>query len=1328
MARTLPTDFILYLMLFLGVVLTLGASAGAIESFEPNIADPLLASWRWQHIKQLDGLSFQCMTQDANGVMWFGLRNGVLRYNGQQWRYFRRSSTLLKQVNSILASANGSIYALTNIGISQLVDDRWKLLFRFDYVPGLTPGQTLAEDSSGTIWAATPNGLVRIHGQEAEFYLPVAGGVTTVFVDSIDNLWWLGTDGSEFQVIPLRQGQIESKAQSRRFSLYPKNSKRKAYLTQTHDGPIWIGSDIPGDPLHIYDPHADAWTQSDPNATGSHFACTSMLETRDGTLWMTSLDRLRAVKEGRWKVYAPTQVRISSLQTALLETADGAFWIGEVNGRVYRVERSDKQCLSYHGLHFQCENIAGRRWFLSETGTVVSQAMSGDIWEHYDQQDNVIDTPVVIIATRDGSVWAAGSHAGDAAVSRFDGERWTRWVFASMGYGISHYSAFETAGGDVVFGNAGGTAMAHELGMEYGGGILRFRRTAQGYEAEHIPSPTVPFRVVGIAETAEGLWFGGSDLVCFDGHASRNMEASLTLPPSYVDQVMNTRDKRLWVAKGGEGLFVYDGQMRTHYTAREGLASNMICYVCEHPDGTILAATSNGISRFDGELWQTLTLPDAFRLDRESGSLHVTASGEIWVNQTERAWYFRVLAGKVALPPIDSPFLTSRYQPNDAPPHTTISPLAENDAVAASVIINWTGQDAWFSTPQEHLRYSYRLDEGVWSPFYPKTGHTLSDLTPGKHVFEVRARDRDFNVEPQPASITFTVMTPVWRRLWFILLNSVFLTTIAVLIVYLVRIHQARVTQQLVFEKQKAQQELAIDESRLAFFTNISHELRTPLTLILGPLEGLLSKLTENTLREKAVLAKRNADRLLQLVNQLLDMRKLQAGNLQFNPTEDDVIRFASDLVESMQPAAEQRQLTLEFQSSVPQLAISFDPDKLEKIVVNLISNAIKFTPEQGRVTVTVEPRGDKIELTVEDTGIGVPPSQLEHVFDRFYRATDSSVAPGSGIGLSFVKELVQLHSGTISAVSPADPQAVEHPGTRITVQLPGDAAATRSSDRHVRLDPAESPQGQAIETVDHEGKTTVLLVEDNDDMRLYVGSMLTESDYRVLEAKDGQEALARAREAWPDLIVSDIMMPKMDGLELCSILKTDESTSHIPVILLTAKRSEEAQVLGLKTGADDYISKPFSNAVLLARISNLLESRRALQKRFKRDTILDPKKITVTSTDERFLRKTMDVLEENMGDYEFDVDAFAGTMPMSRSSLYRKIKALTGQSPSVFIRTIRLKRAAALLESGQLNVSEVAYRVGFLEISYFSTCFKNQFGCTASQYRAKHGPKDETG
>jgi DNA-binding response OmpR family regulator len=351
------------------------------------------------------------------------------------------------------------------------------------------------------------------------------------------------------------------------------------------------------------------------------------------------------------------------------------------------------------------------------------------------------------------------------------------------------------------------------------------------------------------------------------------------------------------------------------------------------------------------------------------------------------------------------------------------------------------------------------------------------------------------------------------------------------------------------------------------------------------------------------------------------------------------------------------------------------------------------------------------LQLRVEDNGPGIPQDHLAHVFERFHRVDNQGQTPGSGIGLSLVKELVHLHGGTITVESPINNQDRTHAGTRFTVRLP------------LHGDQEPTPTDSQDELCESEGVPSLLLVEDSKDMRLYVSSML-DTDYQIQEAEDGQQGLTLARRHLPDLIISDIMMPQMEGTELCRILKNDENTSHIPVILLTAKGSEAAQVEGLETGADDYIVKPFSQAVLKARIANLLESRRHLQTQFQTDLIVEPQNIAANPVDENFVKRALEAVEDHLADYEFDMDAFSKRMHMSRSTLYRKIKAITGQSPSVFIRTIRLKQAAGLLKTGQYTVSEVAYQVGFLDMSYFGACFKEQFECTPSDYVAQHSEK----
>jgi len=998
-----------------------------------------------------------------------------------------------------------------------------------------------------------------------------------------------------------------------------------------------------------------------------------------------------------------------------LTAIDGSIWLAGRNAKVFRIDYSDQQYTTYQNLHFQCESPLGTCWYLEKTGAVIKHEVERNLWMKYSVEDGLLDAPVVLTTAGNGSIWAAGSHQGQAAVAYHDGQQWHLHRFPELGFGISAYSAFESTSGDMLFGSA--SQKIWDPNCE--GGLIRFFLTDQTYTYGHQKNPLVPFRIVGIAQTNEGLWFGGAKLARFDGYRTHDIENPVSLFTGWIDHIIHTNSGELWVAKGGDGIFRYDGQSWTQYTMQHGLASNMVTYTLAHRDGTVWAATDAGISCFDGHQWQTLATPASFRMERESGSLRVSADGDVWINRATREWYFRAMDPNLVDVTADHPFLTTRYRPDKAPPDTEIDLITERIQSASPIHISWTGRDTWSVTPKDRLLYAYRMDQGPWSPFTTDTTQTWYNLPAGSHTIEVRARDRDRNIDPTPAKATFTVLLPTWRQPWFLLLIASLLLAITVLVVRLIKAHEIHVTQQirfekekalqqLQFEKEKALQELAIDESRLAFFTNISHELRTPLTLIAGPVETLLGKLKDIDLKEQAQLIKRNADRLLQLVNQLLDIRKLQAGKLQLRLTENDLIGFMCGIMASMESAAQQKQLTLTFETAVTQLPTAFDLDKLEKVLVNLISNAIKFTDKGGGITVVIRPGDRQFEISVEDNGIGIPKDQLDRVFERFHRVDKDGATPGSGIGLALARELVQLHGGDLRVESPINPQDDTRPGTRFTVTIPQDKAKT--------IDIKEDPPKQ--EVIDQEADTppTVLIVEDNEDMRHYVGSILKQ-EYQLIEAANGQQGLRLAHQNIPDLIISDIMMPEMDGIELCRLLKNDEDTSHIPIILLTAKGSEAAHVEGLKTGADDYIVKPFSQAVLQARLANLLESRRRSQEHFQKEPSMSLPQITSNPVDEKFLRRAVKTVEANMADYDYAMESFSSHMHMSRSTLYRKIKAVTGQSPSVFIRTIRLKHAAELLKTGQYNVSEVAYQVGFMEMTYFGRCFKKQFQCTPSEY-----------
>ena len=533
--------------------------------------------------------------------------------------------------------------------------------------------------------------------------------------------------------------------------------------------------------------------------------------------------------------------------------------------------------------------------------------------------------------------------------------------------------------------------------------------------------------------------------------------------------------------------------------------------------------------------------------------------------------------------------------------------------------------------------------------------------------------------------------------------------------------------------KQKANRLLLeMDQLKSRLFSNISHELRTPLTLIMSPLEEILSDESGKKPSGKTIrMMQRNTKRLLNLVNQMLDLSKLDAGSLKLELVQEDIVKFLRVLIISFASLAEKKLISFQYNLPDGKFVTWFDSDKLEKIITNLLSNAFKFTTEGGEVKCEVklpEQKNELIEVIVSDTGIGIPSDEIDNVFDRFHQVKSGNFngSSGTGIGLALTKELVELLHGEI------DVRSKLGKGTTFTVRVP-------VGKDHLREEEFLLKKADGISTIDYsiehddikyseestedispgivsEDEPLVLIVEDHADIRTHLREKLEDS-FRIMEANDGIVGLDKAIENIPDLILTDLMMPRMDGVEMCNRLKTDERTSHIPVIMLTAKAEEEDKLAGLETGADAYIIKPFSMKEVKVRVRKLIEQRNNLRDRFSREVTLEPKNMAVTSIDEKFLQNTMTVIEEHIDDSKFEVGKLQDEVGMSRMQLFRKLKALTGQTPSEFIRTIRLRRAAKLFEQNCGNVAQVAFEVGFNNLSYFAKCFKELYKVAPSDY-----------
>ncbi|BDQ03384.1 ATP-binding protein [Ignavibacterium sp.] len=517
-----------------------------------------------------------------------------------------------------------------------------------------------------------------------------------------------------------------------------------------------------------------------------------------------------------------------------------------------------------------------------------------------------------------------------------------------------------------------------------------------------------------------------------------------------------------------------------------------------------------------------------------------------------------------------------------------------------------------------------------------------------------------------------------------------------------------------------------LDTIKTNFFTNLSHEFRTPLTLILGPLEKLLEGKSKGDPSSQYRLMYNHASRLLQLVNQLLDLSSIDAGKMKLEIGIYDIVGFTNGILNSFESFAVEKKIQLRFESEKDKLVCCFDKDKLQKIITNLLSNAIKFNRENGIVNLSVKERVKKglslIQIEVEDNGPGMTEEVQKNIFDRFYKSQGQSNIEGSGIGLALVKELVELHFGEVEVKSSVGK------GTKFRITIPVDeefyekknVAIQKTIQTEARVRPVvKTLDSEDVKDDISEEAPIILIVEDNNDMRHFIKENI-QSNYKVIEAIDGEDGLNKALENIPDLIISDVLMPKLNGYEFCAQVKADEKTSHIPIILLTSKAETNSRLMGLETGADDYLTKPFNNTELLLRIKNLIDQRNRLREIFSKEITLEPKDITINSTDEKFLTRVLEIVEKNVSNENFSAEEFAKSVGMSKTHLNRKLNALTDTSANEFIRNYRLKKAARLLSGKAGNISEIAYEVGFSNPSYFAESFKKYFGCSPSEYLQK--------
>jgi signal transduction histidine kinase/ligand-binding sensor domain-containing protein/DNA-binding response OmpR family regulator len=829
----------------------------------------------------------------------------------------------------------------------------------------------------------------------------------------------------------------------------------------------------------------------------------------------------------------------------------------------------------------------------------------------------------------------------------------------------------------------------------------------------------------------------------FKNNLQQNNLSDLIVYNTIID-----RRNQLWIATDN-GINIYNPKNNTikYINKTNGLSSDQVVSLVEDNNGNIWAGTRNGLACINC-ITNKITKKYEYNIvqfDENDGllssifnqnAIFKNKKGEIYIGCTKGYTVFdpqKIRFNKSIPVPKFTELLVGNevILPNTFYKNRII--LDESITQKNRIVLNYDEKNFTvnfsalsFIHPEKN-RYRYKLkgiDEN-WNVSSNGVGSaSYSNLNQGTYQLIVYSSNNDNVWSSKPLILEIIIRPPFWLSLWA---YGIYFILAALLLWYIVNFTLRRQKREFDIEQRdhEARQLHELDEMKLRFFTNISHEFRTPLTLIISPVEKLISE--SKIEEEKSLLSiiHRNAFGLLELVNQLLDFRKLDVQKDSLNISVGDIVAFLKDICYSFTELANRKSINFSFSTSVSELRIDFDREKMKKIVSNLLSNAFKFTPENGKIDVTVSmiPQiNDSVQLlkiSVSDSGIGIPAKDLDRIFERFYRVENSENVhlTGTGVGLHIVNEYVKLHHGEIGVESKLGK------GSIFKFTIPANLHVTeeiinQNSSNNVKTEVRKNVE-KAFNDEHRKKLPLMMVVDDNEDFRNFISALFIES-YRILKAEDGEMAYQMILDKMPELIICDVMMPKMDGYELCRLVKQDIRISHIPIILLTAKDGDENQFRGLEAGAEDYIAKPFNMEMLSLKVLRIIERQKNTRDQFKGKINIITSEIQITSMDEKFVKKAVALVEANISNSEFLVENLCTEMGMSRVYFYKKILSLTDKTPSEFIRFIRLKRAADLLEKSQLFVNEVAYKVGFNDPKYFRKYFKDEFGVSPNEYKKK--------
>jgi signal transduction histidine kinase/ligand-binding sensor domain-containing protein/DNA-binding response OmpR family regulator len=1324
-------------------------SVSSLPALDPQKALTQYKMDTWQIERGLEQRAVVSICQTRDGYLWLGALNKLIRFDGNSFKTINKKN--IKQSRDdflwvLLEDRDSRLWAGGGGGLSVFKDGKLKP-FILEKSPGVKEIFAILEDREGGLWIGTANdGLIHLNNGMETYYSKkdrLAGDKVRALVEDDEGRLWIGTSTGLSYHDPAKPGTFTTYRGAG--GPFEKNIYCMLY---SKNGNLWIGCTD-----GLYRLHGDRFVHIGKHLPNPAINC--LYEDSDLNLWAgTDGSGLVRIKDGEPEIFPPGH-RMAALHIyAIFEDVEKNLWLGSANEGLHRLRDTlftpytTWEGMAHNVVRSVFEDLDGG--FLIGTAQGVHQLKDGKLTLKWTQKQGLLSNNIFdILIDYSGAVWIGT----DIGLNRYRNGR-----FEIM----DHRNAFRN--NKIV-----------RLGKDKRGAVWILTQTKlwRFYKKKFDP-------MIDIQGTSRGLYIDSSDNVWVATSQNglykwreRNYTHITTKNDLVNNEVESFYEDNLgviYVCTRG-GLSMIKGDKIYNITTQNGLLDSFIREMAQDNLGYFWLAGRTGFSRIDKKQMWDFTKDKNKEIHpvlfNESEGIKYPYCYQCIKSRDGKLW-FATKKGLLVIDPDDIGKKSTQprvaiegvsvngklYYTGDRLPGSSLNNPLVLPPGTERVEFYYTGISF---TKSNQVRFICKLDgfDKHWVGRDNIRNTSYTDLDPGRYIFRVKAGTG--NTYPSDEVTIHILSEPHFSQtpgFYILVISSGILFTFLIYrfrvralknrqkdLTIQVELRTSEINDQKLQLEEQSKKLKELDQVKSRFFANISHEFRTPLTLLLGPLEQMIDNCTEEERKRKLTLMRRNAQRLLRLINQLLELSKLDSGKMKLQTGKTCMNSFVHGLVDSFQFMAQQKELELVFLSEHEneELMLFVDPRKMEDVMTNLLINAFKFTPAGGKIEVEIKqhtPADEHfpwgyVEISVSDTGPGIPPDQLANVFDRFYQA-DSTYEyhqKGSGIGLALCKELVELHNGVIGVNSP------EGRGSVFYFRLPLDPAPSPSDARaaadtdtaaheHLTMEMAFEEEENGKDVIDPETaadkREIILVVEDSADMRQYIKQAL-ETDYMVVEAKDGIEGIETARTVIPDLVVSDVMMPGKDGIELCRTLKGDIQTSHIPIILLTAKASEENILEGLETGADDYVTKPFSTKILAARIKNLIDLRSQLQQDFKRELSLRPVKTSVSAIDREFLRDVQAVLKENISEPDFNVEEMCRKLYLSNTTLYRKIQALCGLTPTEFIRSYRLKRAAQLLKDGFGSVTEVAFEVGFSSRAYFTKCFKEKFHMLPSEIRGEH-------